>query len=255
MHTSDVLLVVASFTGLFVWNAANNNSAGFCQLSDTKSVVSGDCYIRSVDVNAKGGFTDTHISVEGVRDGERVALRVRGLLGTERTWGTATLNRAGFVLEAARPDGVQQFEFIQSSAAVGNSTMAGIQRRGHAVQTARWSAMKRQETLENYRDLETRLPLVEKEIIRARSDSLKAEEKLAGRRGKAAAIRDSIARESVDWKRGALEGNLGAALGQVNDEMTSVQWATERIVQESGYARDMRSQMKADSLYLVQSKH
>src|SRR4051794_4095545 len=94
-------LFSAPFTGLFLWSAPDNTMAAYCQLVNTRGAVAGDCYVRSVDQSERNGFKDTQISVEGTTDGDRVVLRVRGLFGSQTTWGTAIRQSSGFVLEAA----------------------------------------------------------------------------------------------------------------------------------------------------------
>lgn len=242
------------FTGLFLWSAADNSSAAYCQLVNTRSTVSGDCYARSVDQGERNGFKDAHLAVEGVTDGDRVVLRVHGLFGEQSTWGTAIRQSSGFILERASVAGIQRFEFTPASPAAATSAMTSVGRKGIAAHSAAQTAATLAATRADYKDLASRLPWVESEIARARRDSVSASEKVAFARLAVLATRDSVRHERVDWKRGDLEGRLGSADGRWNDATVGVQWATERIVESVGIAASMRAQMKRDSSYIVGSR-
>ena len=254
MHSIVSTILLSSFSGLFVWNSPDNNAAGFCQFTDTRGAVSGDCFVRSIDTRSDHWLKETHIFVEGVRDGDRVTLRARGFLGTTATWGIATLNNSGFVLEASNASGVSRYEFTRSSANVANLRMSSIARRAEAGRAARMSEMKREEVAADYKDLVDRLPGVEEQILNARDDSVRAEGKLAAVKRRQIAIKDSIARERVSWKVGSLQTDLGFASTDENIARSDIRSATERIVEETSIARSMRTQITADSLYLVRTK-
>jgi hypothetical protein len=244
-------LLSGPFTGLFLWSAADNSAAAYCQLVNTRGTVSGDCYARSVDQGERQGIKDIHLAVEGITDGERVVLRVHGLFGEQRTWGTAIRQSSGFVLESASAAGIQRFQFIPASPAAATSAMTTVGRKGIAAHSAAQTARTLADTRADYHDLASRLPWVESEIARARRDSVSGSEKVAFARLAVLATKDSVRRERIDWKRGDLQGRLGSANGRLNDAVVGVQWATERIVESVGIAASMRAQMKRDSSYMV----
>ena len=247
-------ILLGSFTGLFLWSSPDNNAAGFCQLVDTRGEVSGDCYVRAINSDAENWVKETHLYVQGMRDGNRVPFRVRGLLGSAATWGIATLNGSGFVLETSSAGGIERFEFTRSSPSVANSRMALIANRAHAAQGARSAEIQRKYVYADYQDLRERLPGVVEQIQDARADSVRGEEKLAAVKRRQLAIKDSIAHERIPWKIANLQTDLGFASTDENIARTDIAWATESIQQETRIAASMRAQITADSLFLFRAR-
>jgi hypothetical protein len=232
-----LVLLSGPFTGLFLWSAADNSSAAYCQLVNTRSTVSGDCYVRSVDQRERQGVKESHLAVEGITDGERVVLRVNGLFGERRTWGTAIRQGAGFVLEVTNAAGIQRFQFTPASPATATSAMTTVGRKGVAAHSAAQTASTLAAARADYKDLAARLQWVERDIARARSDSVIAVQKVATAHLAVRAARDSGNRQNMSWK-------------VVNAE-TDVHWATQRITNSTTAATSMRAQMKRDSTYIV----
>lgn len=247
------VLVIGHFDGLFLWAAADNSAAVYCQLVNDGAIVSGDCYSRSVDIAKSGGLKENHFAVEGT-DGPRVALRVQGLFGTRALWGTAIPKGSGFVLELSSPAGVQTIEFRNASAPSANAAMAAVAQKGAAARSSAELAGAVQNARNDYYQLRAGLPRAENELTRARRDSAEATAKVDAVRRLQLAIADSIRAETVDWKRGTLEGRLGAANGRMNAAQTGVLWVTQRIAENTRQIASMRAQMKRDSLYVVRSR-
>jgi len=247
------LFSIGRFDGLFLWAAADNSAAAYCQLVNNGGIVSGDCYSRSVDIAKSHGLKENHFAVEGT-NGSRVALRVQGLLGTRALWGTAVATRSGFMLELSSAAGVQTVEFRSASAPSANAAMAAVARKGAADRSSAEFARMVQAARNDYYQLRAALPRAESELARARRDSVEASAKVEIVRQMRLAIVDSIRAETVDWKRGTLEGRLGAADGRMTAAQTGVQWAVERIVESTRQIASMRAQMKRDSLYVVASR-
>jgi hypothetical protein len=239
------------FTGLFLWSAPDNSSAAYCQLVNTRGTVSGDCYVRSVDLGERHGFKDTHLGVEGTTDGERVVLREHGLFGLQATWGTAILEGSGFVLESARAAGVLRFQFKSVSPTAATSAMTIVGRKGIAALSAAQMASTLATTRAEYKDLIGGLQSAVRDIALARSDSVIAAEKLAGARLTVLATQDSARQETTDWKRETFESRVGAANWRMNAARTGVLQATERIEESTSVAASMRTQMKRDSIYIA----
>jgi hypothetical protein len=239
------------FTGLFLWSAPDNSAAAYCQLVNTRGTVSGDCYVRSVDLGESHGFKDTHLGVEGITEGDRVVLREHGLFGEQASWGTAILESSGFVLESARAAGVHSFQFKSASPAAATSAMTTVGRKGIAALSAAQMARSLALTRADYRDLASRLKWAVRDIALARSDSVIAAEKLAVVRLTVLAAQDSVDQERIAWKRGTFESRLGAANWRMNAARTGVLRATERIEESTSVAASMRTQMKRDSIYIA----
>jgi len=248
-----LVFAIARFDGLFLWSAADNSAAVYCQLVNSGRTVSGDCYSRSVDIASNSGVKENHFAVEG-SDGSRVALRVQGLFGTRVTWGTATATGRGFVLQLSSPAGVQSVEFRSATSASANAAMVAVARKGADARSSAELKAAVQSARKDYYQLRAGLPGAESDLARARRDSVEASAKVDAVRQQQIALADSIRMETVDWKRGRLQGRLGAADGRMNAAETGLQWATERMRESIQQIASMRSQMKRDSLYVVKAR-
>ncbi len=248
------LALSVPFSGIFLWAGSTASYAAYCQLTNVRSIVSGDCYSEVVVPSETDGVRRRHYVVVGETDGSRVTLRFTN----GETWGTAMARHGGFVLQIPNASGVTESEYHVATVAEANRVMGFVARRG-ALARASYDSVRSEaaeartvsEYEADYADVSRRYRLVLADIDRARRDSTTAEPRIVAAKAVLEATRDSVKRERIDWKRGDLEYRVGLAEGRLVNTQTDLTRATERIRESSRYAAEMKSQMIRDSAYLA----
>ena len=236
------------FSGLFLWTVPGTTT--YCQLTQVQSTVSGDCYAAAVQATAPNGVQRDHFAVKGVTDGTRVVLKGDIPFGLGGTWGTATAERDGFVLEVSNETGIHQITFRRVSMKTANAALAKVTARGVTARGSYELARRRQAATQDLAEARHALPGADSNLINAIADSVHAIEDTVLATAEIVATQDS-ANRATGYEKGSLEYRVGSAkyrLGSAKYRLTS---AIRAVEEARGWKADLYVRIQRDSAYLV----
>jgi hypothetical protein len=260
----------AQFSGVFIH--ADTTEVVYFDLTDVRGSVEGWFFAVQVDSASPGGLKRRRDEVRGEATGSDARLSSSFLFVRERI-GSAHTTSDGFVLRVNADDGtLSEYPFRRTTSDDVNGTLKRLQARGRRARAAWEGIAQRRARLERYREDRVKLPDAVSELATARArldsalrDEAAARESLAVAQDSAreAHARATAARQSaqtpneqfhagqVEFEAGRADAEMGRAEALVGSAKSAATSAREEFDSQRLAVVRLRSQLAADSAWLV----